>query len=195
MIFEQPNNKEIMNRALHGKKIAILVADDFEQSELKKSCAALEDAGAETHIVSPELGEVKGWFSGSFPVDVKLKRANAADYDALLLPGGVTNPDKLRALPEAVAFVRSFFDAGKPVAAICHGPQILIEADVLQGRRLTSYPSVKTDLINAGAVWVDEKVVTDQGLVTSRIPDDLPFFNAEMIEEFAVRFRTGLPRA
>jgi protease I len=178
-----------MNDTLQGKKVAVLVANGFEQSELEEPCAALEEAGADTQIVSPEDGEVKGWshdrFGDSFVVDVKLKGAKVENYDALLLPGGVMNPDRLRELPEAVAFVRSFFEAGKPVAAICHGPQILIDADVVAGRKLTSYPSVKTDLINAGANWVDEKVVTDQGLVTSRKPDDIPYFNAKMIEEFA----------
>ena len=184
-----------MKNSLHRKKVAILVADGFEQSELEQPRAALEEAGAETQIVSPEKDQVKGWdhdkFGDAFKVDVKLKSANANDYDALLLPGGVMNPDKLRTLPEAVSFVRSFFEAGKPVAAICHGPQILIEANVVQGRKLTSYPSVKTDLINAGAEWVDEKVVIDQGLVTSRRPDDIPYFNAKMLEEFAEGIHAG----
>lgn len=178
-----------MKNDLSGKRVAILVADGFEQSELEKPQAALRQAGAKTQIISPENDQVKGWdeddFGDSFDVDVSLKNANAQDYDALLLPGGVMNPDKLRTLPEAVAFVRSFFETGKPVAAICHGPQLLIEADVVQGRTLTSYPSVKTDLLNAGADWVDEKVVTDQGLVTSRKPADIPYFNDKMIEEFA----------
>ena len=178
-----------MNDILQGKKVAVLVANGFEQSELEEPCEALENAGADIQIVSPEDGEVKGWrhdkFGDSFVVDVKLKGAKAENYDALLLPGGVMNPDRLRTLPEAVAFVRSFFDAVKPVAAICHCPQMLIEADVVDGRQLTSYPSIKTDLINAGAIWVNEKVVTDQGLVTSRTPDDIPYFNEKMIEEFA----------
>ena len=184
-----------MKKVLHGKKVAILVADGFEQRELEEPRAALKDAGAQTHIVSPENGRVKGWKQGNygdfFRVDVKLKSADDDDYDALLLPGGVMNPDKLRTLPEAVFFVRSFFEAGKPVAAICHGLQILIEANVVQGRKLTSYPSVKTDLINAGAEWVDEIVVTDQGLVTSRKPDDIPYFNIKMIEEFAQGVHAG----
>jgi protease I len=184
-----------MKNFLRGTKIAILVADGFEQSELEQPRAALEEAGAETQIVSPENDQVKGWdqdkFGEAFAVDTELKSADAEDYDALLLPGGVMNPDKLRTLPEAVIFVRSFFDAGKPVAAICHGPQILIEANVVQGRKLTSYPSIKTDLINAGAEWVDERVVTDQGLVTSRKPDDLPYFNAKMLEEFAEGIHAG----
>lgn len=184
-----------MNDVLQGKKIAVLVASGFEQSELEGPCKALEEAGADTHIVSPEDGEVKGWqhdkFGDSFVVDVKLKGTKVENYDALLLPGGVMNPDKLRTVPEAVAFVRAFFEAGKPVAAICHGPQTLIEADVVEGRKLTSYPSIKTDLINAGALWVDEAVVTDQGLVTSRKPDDIPAFNAKMIEEFAEGIHAG----
>jgi protease I len=178
-----------MNKTLQGKKVAILVADGFEQSEFERPRRALDEAGAETKVVSPENGSVKGWqedkFGDSFDVDVKLQKANPDEYDALLLPGGVMNPDKLRQLPEAVEFVRAFFEAGKPVAAICHGPQILIDADVVRGRKMTSYPSIKNDLINAGADWVDEKVVTDQGLVTSRTPDDLPYFNEKMIEEFA----------
>lgn len=178
-----------MNRQLEQKKIAILVADGFEQREMQDPRAALNEAGAITEIVSPENGVVRGWEhhekGDSFAVDVQLKEAKAADYDALLLPGGVMNPDTLRTLPEAVEFVRSFFDAGKPVAAICHGPQILIEADVVDGRRMTSYPSIRTDLLNAGANWVDEKVVVDHGLVTSRKPDDIPDFNRKMIEEFA----------
>ena len=178
-----------MKDSLQGKKVAILVANGFEQIELEEPRAALDEAGAETLIISPEQEVVKGWehdhFEDSFPVDVPLATANADNYDALLLPGGVMNPDKLRALPEAVHFVQAFFDAGKPVAAICHGPQILIEADVVSDRKLTSYPSIKTDLVNAGADWVDARVVADQGLVTSRRPADLPYFNEKMIEEFA----------
>ena len=180
---------------LAGKKVAILTADGFEESELLKPRAALDAAGATTVIVSPKLDAVKSWvgdgFGESIAVDVHVSKANAADYDALLLPGGVINPDKLRIEPDAVAFVRAFFDAGKPVAAICHGPQTLIEADVVDGRRLTSYPSVKTDLINAGADWVDEEVVCDQGLVTSRKPADIPAFNKKMIEEFAEGVHAG----
>lgn len=177
------------DQTLNGKRIAILVTDGFEQSELQQPREALDEAGAQTEIVSPQKEEVTAWdeddFGDSFEVDVKLEDANAGDYDALLLPGGVMNPDKLRMNEQAVAFVRSFFDAGKPVAAICHGPQMLIEADVVRGRRLTSYPSLRTDLRNAGADWVDEAVVTDNGLVTSRKPDDIPAFNRKMIEEFA----------
>jgi intracellular protease, PfpI family len=184
-----------MKRNLNGKKVAILAAEGFEQSELEKPREALEQAGAKTAVVSPEEGSIRGWdeddFGDSVNVDVPLKRANPADYDALLLPGGVMNPDTLRTVPEAVRFVTHFFESGKPVAAICHGPQLLIEADVVRGRRLTSYPSIKTDLRNAGAEWVDETVVTDQGLVTSRRPDDIPQFNEKMIEEFAEGFHAG----
>ena len=174
---------------LNGKKVAILVADGFEQVELTGPKEALEGAGASTQIVSPSDGKVKGWqhteWGDEFPVDVQLDEANSADYDALLLPGGVMNPDKLRANPDAVNFVKSFFDAGKPVAAICHGPWTLVEAGVVKGRTLTSYESIHTDLINAGANWVDREVVVDNGLVTSRKPDDIPAFNKKMIEEFA----------
>ena len=178
-----------MAEKLDGKKVAILVTEGFEQVELTGPREALDAAGATTHIVSPNGGEVEGWNhydkGDKFPVDVELKQANPADYDALLLPGGVANPDQLRAMPEAVEFVKAFFDAGKPVAAICHGPWTLIEAGVVKGREMTSYNSIKTDLINAGAKWVDEAVVVDNGLVTSRQPDDIPAFNQKMIEEFA----------
>jgi protease I len=174
---------------LAGKKIAILVADGFEQVEMTEPRNALEKAGAETVIVSPANGKVKGWKStkwgNQFAVDIPLDQGHAEDYDGLLLPGGVMNPDHLRINPAAVAFARGFFEAGKPVAAICHGPWTLAEAGVVRGRRMTSYPSIKTDLINAGAKWVDEEVVVDQGLVTSRKPDDIPAFNRKMIEEFA----------
>ena len=174
---------------LHGKKVAILAADGFEQSELLEPREALDQAGAETKIVSPKKDVIKGWdhtdWGKTIKVDLSLEDADSDDFDALLLPGGVMNPDKLRALPEAVEFVRGFFEAGKPVAAICHGPQILIDADVARGRKLTSYPSIKNDLMNAGAEWYDRAVVTDQGLVTSRRPDDIPEFNKKMIEEIA----------
>ena len=177
------------NERLTGKRIAILATDGFEQSELEKPRDALHDAGADTDVISPKERSIRGWdednFGGSIPVDVGLDDADPEDYDGLLLPGGVMNPDKLRLEPKAVEFVRAFFAEGKPVAAICHGPQLLIEADVVRGRKLTSYPSVKTDLINAGANWVDQEVVVDNGLVTSRKPDDIPAFNAKMIEEFA----------
>jgi protease I len=178
-----------MAENLKGQKVAILVADGFEQVEMTGPKQALEEAGAQTQIVSPAKGRVQGWNhydkGDSFPVDVPLEQANAEDYDALLLPGGVANPDQLRTMPKAVEFVKAFFDAGKPVAAICHGPWTLVEADVVRGRTMTSWPSLQTDLRNAGANWVDQEVVTDNGLVTSRKPDDLPAFNQKMIEEFA----------
>ncbi len=177
------------NANLSGKKVAILVADGFEQVELTEPKQALERAGAQTKIVSPAQGKVKGWqhteWGDQFSVDVQLAQARADDYDALLLPGGVMNPDKLRANKQAVQFVKAFVDAGKPIAAICHGPWTLIEAGAVSGRTITSYPSLQTDLRNAGANWVDQEVVTDQGLVTSRKPDDIPAFNRKMIEEFA----------
>lgn len=174
--------------SLHGKTIAILATDGFEQSELKLPREALERAGADTELVSLKAGTIRGWTDGNWgdelQVDLALDDADAATYDALLLPGGVMNPDLLRMEPKAVEFVRAFFNAGKPVAAICHAPQLLIEADVVRGRTLTSYASVKRDLQNAGANWVDREVVVDNGLVTSRQPDDIPAFNAKMIEEF-----------
>lgn len=176
-----------MSKKLEGKRVAILVANGFEQVELTGPRQALQDAGAKTDIVSPEKKEVKGFkhteWGDTFPVDLALDRAKAKDYDALVLPGGVMNPDKLRANPEAVDFVRDFFEQHKPVAAICHGPWTLVEAGVVDGRRMTSYHSIRTDLINAGADWVDEEVVVDNGLVTSRNPDDIPAFNEKMIEE------------
>ncbi|MCC6327868.1 MAG: type 1 glutamine amidotransferase [Acidobacteria bacterium] len=178
-----------MNKDLEGLNVAILVADGFEQQELTGPRKALEDAGAATKIVSPMEGSVQGWNhfekGDEFTVDVPLAEANADNFDALLLPGGVVNPDQLRIDPEAVNFVREFFRKDKPVAAICHGPWTLIEAGVVQGRKLTSWPSLKTDLVNAGAQWIDEEVVVDNGLVSSRKPDDIPAFNNKMIEEFA----------
>jgi protease I len=174
---------------LAGKRVAILVADGFEQVEMTDPRKALEEVGAGTDIVSPAKEKVKGWqhtdWGDKFDVDVALDKANADDYDALLLPGGVMNPDKLRAIPKAVEFVKAFFDAHKPVAAICHGPWMLVEVDAVRGRTVTSYGSIKTDLKNAGANWVDREVAVDQGLVTSRKPDDIPAFNRKMIEEFA----------
>ncbi len=178
-----------MEQKLSGKKVAILVADGFEQVELTEPKRALEQAGATTRIVSPNKDRVKGWnhtdWGDAFPVDVVLDQADSDDYDALLLPGGVMNPDKLRRSERALRFVRAFFDAGKPVAAICHGPWTLIDAGVAKGRRLTSYESIQTDLKNAGADWVNEEVVVDRGLVTSRKPDDIPAFNRKMIDTFA----------
>jgi protease I len=183
------------NDRLQGKKIAVLATDGFEQSELLKPRAALDEAGATTEIVSLKGGSIKAWNEANWGETVKVDRlvseADAGDYDGLLLPGGVLNPDKLRLDEDAVEFARAFFETGKPVAAICHGPQLLIEADVVRGRRMTSYQSVKKDLMNAGANWVDEPVVVDQGLVTSRKPDDIPHFNAKMIEEFAEGVHAG----
>jgi protease I len=180
---------------LNGKKVAILATDGSEQSELAEPKKALEAAGAQTHIVSLQEGSIKGWkdnnWSDSFPVDALVTDVSASDYDALVLPGGVINPDKLRVDEDAVAFVRAFFDQGKPVGAICHGPWTLINAGVVEGRNLTSYKSIKEDLVNAGAHWFDEEVVTDQGLVTSRQPDDLPAFNAKLVEEIAEGIHVG----
>jgi protease I len=181
--------EEVPMEQLNGKKVAILVEDGFEQIELTSPKKALEEAGARTYIISPKHDKVKGWehtrWGQEFPVDVVIEKANAKDYDALLLPGGVMNPDKLRTSKPAVQFVHSFFDQGKPVAAICHGPWTLIEANVVKGRKVTSYPSIQTDLKNAGANWVDQEVVVDRGLVTSRKPDDLPAFNRKLVEEIA----------
>jgi protease I len=178
-----------MDKPLTGKTVAILVADGFEQVEMTEPRAALEAAGARTSIVSPATGRVQGWNhhdkADSFGVDTPLDAARADEFDALLLPGGVANPDQLRMLPKAVSFVRAFFDAGKPVAAICHGLWPMIDAGVVEGRTVTSWPSLRTDLTNARARWVDQEVVTDNGLVTSRKPDDIPAFNRKMIEEFA----------
>jgi protease I len=176
---------------LNGMKVAILVADGFEQAELAEPKKALEEQGAETRIVSPAKGEVQGWkhfdHADTFRVDVPLDSAHAADFDALLLPGGVANPDQLRTMPRAVQFVREFFEAGKPVAAICHGPWTLIEAGAVKGRRITSWPSLQTDLRNAGANWVDQEVVLDRNLVSSRKPADIPAFNRQMIKLFEAR--------
>lgn len=178
-----------MKEDLSGKRVAIVVANGFEQIEMTDPREALDEAGAETDLVSNEGGEVKGWehteWGETFDVEVSIDDANPDDYDALLLPGGVMSPDRLRRDERVLAFVRAFFEAGKPVAAICHGPWTLIDAGVVEGRRVTSYPSIRKDLENAGAEWVDEEVVVDQGLVTSRRPDDLPAFDAKMIEEFA----------
>ena len=178
-----------MGDKLRGKTVAALVDHGFEQSELLEPKGALEAEGATVHIVSPQSGEVKGWkhghWSGTVPVDRQLDQAHAEEYDALLLPGGVMNPDRLRMNPKAVEFVERFVLAGKPIAAICHGPWTLIEAEAVKGRLVTSWPSLKTDLRNAGADWTDAEVIVDRGLVTSRKPDDIPAFNRKMIEEFA----------
>lgn len=174
---------------LNGKKIAILVANGFEQSEMADPKEALEKAGAKTEIISPETGKVRGWRNGQwsdeFPVDVPLERAISSDYDALLLPGGVINPDKLRMNPLAVDFVKHMFKSDKPIAAICHGPLMLINAEIIKGYTVTSWLSIKIDLINAGANWVDERSVTDRKIVTSRKPEDIPYFNEAMIAVFA----------
>lgn len=178
-----------MENTLDKIKVAILVTDGFEEVELTKPRDVLNHQGAVTHIVSPRVDSVKGWnhteWGETFKVDVPLESARPDYYDALLLPGGVMNPDSLREDKQAVEFVKAFFEAGKPVAAICHGPQMLIEAGVVAGRRLTSYPSLQTDLKNAGADWVDEEVVVENGLVTSRRPDDLSAFNKAMVQEFS----------
>lgn len=177
------------SETLKGKKVAILVTDGFEQVELVKPREALEQAGAQTQIVSPKDGKVRGWkhteWGDELPVDVKLDQARAEDFDALLLPGGVINPDKLRIEPKAVSFVKSFFDANKPVAAICHGPWTIVEAGIARGRRIASWPSLKTDIRNAGAEWVDSEAVTDGNLVSARKPDDIPAFNRAMIHLFS----------
>jgi protease I len=172
-----------------GKRVAILVTDGFEQVEMTGPRKALDEAGARTTLIAPKAGRVKGWaktdWGKEFDVDLPLDKARAADFDALLLPGGVMSPDKLRLDERAVAFVKAFFDDGRPVAAICHGPWTLIDAGVVKGRRMTSWPSLKRDLANAGATWVDEEVVADRGLVTSRKPDDIPAFNRKMLEGIA----------
>lgn len=183
------------NQQLRGKKVAILVENGFEQEELIRPQQALEAAGAQTQIVSPAGRKVKAWdhtnWGKEMNVDVPLDEARVEAFDALLLPGGVMNPDKLRRNPDAQEFVRDFFLAGKPVAAICHAPWTLIDAGVVEGRKLTSYETLQMDLKNAGAEWVDQEVVVDQGLVTSRKPDDIPAFNRKMIEEFAEGIHEG----
>ncbi|MFZ0273792.1 MAG: type 1 glutamine amidotransferase domain-containing protein [Acidobacteriaceae bacterium] len=174
-----------MAENLRGKKIAILATDGFEQVELTEPRQALDEAGATTEIVSPRSGEIKGWkfkdWGDTVKVDKTLDQAKAQDYDALLLPGGVINPDHLRMEPKAVAFVKDFVATGRPVAAICHGPWTLVEAGVVKGKTFTSWPSVKTDLKNAGAIWVDKEVVTDGQFISSRKPDDIPAFSKTLI--------------
>lgn len=177
--------------------VAVLATDGFEQSELTEPVRALEEAGAAVHIVSPEHGKIRGWKDGDWGDSVEVDRTieeaqvRVAEYDALVLPGGVMNPDTLRMREDATRFVREFFKAGKPVAAICHGPQILIDCGVIQGREVTSYPSIKNDLKNAGARWVDREVVVDEGLVTSRTPKDLDAFIEKMIEEIREGVHSG----
>ena len=174
---------------LTGKRVAIVVANGFEQVEMTSPREALDEAGAETYLISIERAGVKGWkhtdWGDTFEVDVPIEEAAPDDFDALLLPGGVMSPDKLRQDERVLEFVRAFFEEGKPVAAICHGPWTLIDAEVAEGRRMTSYPSIRKDLENAGAEWTDQEVVVDDGLVTSRKPEDLPAFNAKMLEEIA----------
>jgi len=176
---------------LNGMRVAILVENGFEHAEMSKPREALQEAGVETVLVSPQKEQVRAWemkeWGKSYPVEQQLEKADPSRFDALLLPGGVMNPDHLRMNPKAVAFVKAFFDAGKPVAVICHGPWTMIEAGVVRGRTMTSWPSLKTDLTNAGAKWVDQEVVVDQNVVASRKPDDIPAFNREMLKLFAQR--------
>src|SRR5579859_7788075 len=184
-----------MTQQLKNRKVAIVVENGFEQVEMTEPRKALEEAGATTEIVSPVKGKVKGWkidhWGDEFPVGRPVSEARSEEYDALLLPGGVMNPDKLRRNENVLNFVRDFFDSGKPVAAICHGPWTLIDAGVARGRRMTSWPSIQMDLKNAGVDWVDEEVVVDAGLVTSRKPADIPAFNQKMIEEFTEGLHGG----
>ncbi len=176
--------------SLTGLKVAVLATDGFEETELTEPVKALKQAGAKTEVVSPKAGKIRGWnhkeWGQEIAVDRELKSANAQEYDALVLPGGVMNPDALRMQPAAVDFVKAFFDAGKPVAAICHGPwRTVVESGAAKGHKMTSWPSLKTDIKNAGGEWVDQEVVVDDNLVTSRKPDDLPAFNRELLKMFA----------
>lgn len=187
--FKAEGDAPVTEQRLSGKKIAVLATDGFELVELTKPVEALRQAGAEPQVIAPKGGEIQGYNhhdkADKVRVDRELAQASPGDYEALVLPGGVINPDQLRLVPEAIDFIRAFVEDGKPIAAICHGPWTLINAGGVDGRRMTSWPSLQTDLINAGADWVDEEVVVDQGLVTSRKPDDLPAFCARMIDEFA----------
>ncbi|HEY9197349.1 MAG TPA: type 1 glutamine amidotransferase domain-containing protein [Mucilaginibacter sp.] len=180
---------------LSDRKVAILTEEGFEQIELTSPKEALEAAGATVHVISPKSGKIKAWDKTNWGIEIDVDRqlgdVSPDDYDALVLPGGVLNPDKLRQNKDAVAFASAFLDEGKPVASICHGPQLLIETGMISGRRLTSYPSLQTDLKNAGADWVDEEVVVDNGLVTSRRPDDLEAFNRKAIEEIGEGIHHG----
>jgi protease I len=184
-----------MSQELINKRVAILAADGFEQVELEKPKEALEEAGATVSIVSPEARKIQGMHHADkgdqFDVDLPLRNAKPNDFDALLIPGGLMNPDTLRSTPAALEFTRAFFLSGKPVAAICHGPWVLIDAGMVRGRRLTSWPAIQSDVRNAGGEWVDEEVVVDNGLVTSRKPADIPAFNRKMIEEFAEGIHSG----
>jgi protease I len=179
-----------MANELQGRKIAIIAADGVEQVELEKPRDAVQAAGATTELLSIDTGDIQA-MNGDinkgvmFPVDKKVADASIDDYDGLILPGGVVNPDNLRVDADVIAFLQAWFKAGKPVGVICHGPWTLVEADLVRGRTITSFPSVRTDIVNAGGDWVDEEVVCDQGLVSSRNPDDLPAFNAKIVEEFA----------
>jgi protease I len=185
-----------MSTQLEKKRVAILAADGFEQAELEEPMNALKEAGAEVSIVSPKEGKIQGMKHADkgdkFDVDLPLDDADPEDFDAVLVPGGLMNPDELRSTPTAVKFVRAFGEAGKPIAAICHGPWVLIEAGLVKGRRLTSWPAIQSDIKNAGGQWVDEEVVVDNGLVTSRKPDDIPAFNEKMIEEFSEGRHAGM---
>jgi protease I len=182
---------------LNGKTVAILTENGFEEVELTSPKKALEEAGATVHIVSPQKRKVKAWnhdhWSIELPVDKNISEVSQNDYDALMLPGGVLNPDQLRRNEKAVEFAKDFLESGKPIAAICHGPQLLIETNLLEGREMTSYPSVQTDIKNAGANWHDREVIVDNGLVTSRSPQDLEAFNKKMIEEIAEGVHTSSP--
>ncbi len=181
---------------LADKQVAILATDGFEEVELTEPREALHNAGAHTHLISPKKGSIKAWdqrdWSDDYEVDISLEAANVDNYDGLLLPGGVLNPDKLRKNKKAIEFVAQFLHKGIPIAAICHGPQMLIETKEIDGKTMTSYPSIKTDIMNAGAKWVDEEVVVDKGLTTSRSPDDLPAFIDKMIEEYREGIHTEL---
>ena len=178
-----------MTQRLNGLRVAILATDGFEQSELTEPRRALDAAGADTTVISPKAGKIRGWnhkeWGEEVAVDQGLDGADAKDYDALVLPGGVMNPDSLRMQPKAVAFVKAFFDARKPVGAICHGPWTVVESGAAKGHKMTSWPSLKTDIQNSGGNWVDEEVVVDVNLVTSRKPDDIPAFNREIVKLFA----------
>jgi protease I len=189
MQFLNEGGEFVATKTLDGLKVAILATDGFEQVELTEPRKALDAAGAVTQVVSPKSGKLRGWnhkeWGEEVQVDQLLDAADPENYDALLLPGGVMNPDALRMQPKAVAFVKAFFDAGKPVGAICHGPWTVIESGAARGHRMTSWPSLKTDIRNAGADWVDQEVVVDENLVTSRKPDDIPAFNREIINLFS----------